>query len=137
MFNIPPTAEVAFFIQASGEKKKFLEKEKPLFKKLLRASRIEIMEKQESSSPMPSEVTELATISMELDKNLIDFEAEKKKLSSKMADISAFIESVSKKLSNEKFLAKANPQAVENEKTKHRQAVEELEKLKTVFQFFK
>ncbi|MBN2144550.1 MAG: hypothetical protein JW774_07995, partial [Candidatus Aureabacteria bacterium] len=110
--------------------------EHPLLLKMLKASRIEISENP-PQSPMPSEVTPIATVSMELDKSLIDFDSERTKLSAKIENLSSFITTLSRKLSNPGFLSKASPEAVNNEKSKHTQAQEELQKLKTVFQFFK
>lgn len=61
--------------------------------------------------------------------NNIDVEAELKKLNDELKYLEGFLKSVSAKLSNEKFVANAKPEIVENERKKQADAES---KIKTI-----
>jgi valyl-tRNA synthetase len=61
---------------------------------------------------------------------LIDIEQEKQRLDREIQRTESFLISIEKKLSNEKFVSKAAPEVVENERKKHEDSRQKLEKLK-------
>ena len=62
--------------------------------------------------------------------NNIDIEAELKKLNEELVYLEGFINSVRKKLSNEKFVANAKPEIVENERKKEADAESKIKTIK-------
>ena len=66
----------------------------------------------------------------------LDLEAEKEKTEEEIKYLKGFLISVEKKLSNEKFVANAKPEIVENERKKMKDAQDKIaileEKLKTL-----
>ncbi|RPI15003.1 MAG: valine--tRNA ligase [Ignavibacteriae bacterium] len=61
---------------------------------------------------------------------LIDIEQEKQRLDKEIQRTESFLISIEKKLSNEKFVQKASPEVVENERKKQEDSRQKLEKLK-------
>jgi valyl-tRNA synthetase len=61
---------------------------------------------------------------------LIDIEQEKQRLNKEIQRTESFLISIEKKLSNEKFVQKASPEVVENERKKQEDSKMKLEKLK-------
>ena len=74
-------------------------------------------------------------ISVPLSENL-DLGEEKKKTEEELTYLRGFLASVEKKLSNEKFVANAKPEIVENERKKQKDTLEKIaileEKLKSL-----
>ena len=62
--------------------------------------------------------------------NNIDIEAELKKLNEELVYLEGFLNSVAKKLSNEKFVANAKPEIVENERKKQADAESKIKTIK-------
>ncbi|NDV78435.1 valine--tRNA ligase [Dysgonomonas sp. 511] len=62
--------------------------------------------------------------------NNIDIEAELKKLNEELIYLEGFLKSVAKKLSNEKFVANAKPEIVENERKKQADAESKIKTIK-------
>jgi len=135
-FNISPKVKVAYIIKTKEDKSDFLKEEVRSISQALKASAIKIVEHLEGDSPMPSEITPLGTIFMVLDKEMIDFESEKKRVNKKIEALDKFIGATSKKLSNEKFLQNAKPEVVEEAKEKFAKTEEEKEKLLSSLKFF-
>lgn len=61
---------------------------------------------------------------------LIDIEQEKQRLDKEIQRTESFLKSIEKKLSNEKFIQKAAPEVVDNERKKQEDSRQKLEKLK-------
>jgi valyl-tRNA synthetase len=61
---------------------------------------------------------------------LIDIEQEKQRLDKEIQRTESFLVTIEKKLSNEKFVQKASPEVVENERRKQEDSKQKLEKLK-------
>lgn len=128
-FHLQTSAEVALIIKAEPTQKQFLESEKASIQKLVRASKIEIFEQFTPTTTMPSEVTPLGTVFMELSKEHMDIEGEKKRIQEKMNTLSKLIDTLNTKLGNEKFIQNAKSEIIEKEKEKLAIAREELSKL--------
>ncbi|MDO4225337.1 MAG: valine--tRNA ligase [Bergeyella zoohelcum] len=100
-------------------------------KKLANISEIHFSQKTEK--PSFTFLVGATEISIPLSENL-DLEEEKKKTEEEIAYLKGFLASVEKKLSNEKFVANAKPEIVENERKKQQDALEKIalleEKLK-------
>jgi valyl-tRNA synthetase len=62
-----------------------------------------------------------------------DTAADKKKAEEEIAYLEGFLKSVDAKLSNEKFVANAKPEVIENERKKRADAVSKMEMLKRIF----
>ena len=60
----------------------------------------------------------------------IDVEAEKEKINSEISYLEGFLKSVEAKLSNEKFVANAQPELVEKERQKQADALAKIDVLK-------
>jgi valyl-tRNA synthetase len=69
-------------------------------------------------------------ISIPLGSN-VNVEEEKKKMEAEIAYLEGFLNSVNKKLSNEKFVANAKPEIVENERKKKADAESKIATLKS------
>jgi valyl-tRNA synthetase len=134
--NLPNSAEVSLIIQAEPAQKYFLESEKISIQKLARVSKIELVEQFMPSRALPSEVTPLGTLFLELSKETMDLEGEKKRIQTKEIELLAFIGTVNRKLENEKFIQNANPEIIEKEKNKLATAHEDLNKLRALAHFF-
>lgn len=100
-------------------------------KKLANISEIHFSQK--TDKPSFTFLVGATEISIPLNENL-DLEEEKKKTEEELAYLKGFLVSVEKKLGNEKFVANAKPEIVENERKKQRDAQEKIaileEKLK-------
>ncbi|QOR73636.1 valine--tRNA ligase [Cruoricaptor ignavus] len=94
-----------------------------LIKKLANVSEIYFSEKTEK--PSFSFLVGASEISIPLSENL-DLQAEKEKTEEELIYLKGFLASVEKKLSNEKFVANAKPEIVENERKKQRDAQEKI-----------
>lgn len=94
-----------------------------LIKKLANVSEIYFSEKTEK--PSFSFLVGASEISIPLSENL-DLQAEKEKTEEELTYLKGFLASVEKKLSNEKFVANAKPEIVENERKKQRDAQEKI-----------
>lgn len=94
-----------------------------LIKKLANVSGIHYSEKTEE--PSFSFLVGASEISIPLSENL-DLQAEKEKTEEELTYLKGFLASVEKKLSNEKFVANAKPEIVENERKKQRDAQEKI-----------
>jgi len=60
----------------------------------------------------------------------IDLEAEREKLLTELKYMQGFLDSVEKKLSNERFISNAKPEIIENERQKQADAISKIELLK-------
>lgn len=104
-----------------------------VFKKLANIQDIHFAEKTEK--PSFTFLVGATEVSIPLSENL-DLEEEKKKTEEELTYLKGFLISVDKKLSNEKFVANAKPEIVENERKKQKDAQDKIaileEKLKSL-----
>ena len=136
-FNLAPSAEVNFVIKTDDEaKRSFLTGESFAISRHIKAASLKIDSAFKPLHPMPSEVTPLGIIYMELDKSYIDFEKEKVRIQKKIDETNRLLENISKKINNEKFIANAAPELVESERNKYKEMQEELVKLKDILNFY-
>ena len=136
-FNLAPSAEVNFIIKTEDESKRsFLTIEVSAISRHIKAASLKIDPGFKPLHPMPSEVTPLGVIYMELDKSYIDFEKEKVRIQKKIDEANRVLENISKKINNEKFVANAAPAIVEAEKVKYGEMQDELAKLKDILNFY-
>ncbi|SHI93353.1 valyl-tRNA synthetase [Cruoricaptor ignavus] len=115
--GISPRESVEFYTGSSN----FVNED--LIKKLANVSEIYFSEKTEK--PSFSFLVGASEISIPLSENL-DLQAEKEKTEEELIYLKGFLASVEKKLSNEKFVANAKPEIVENERKKQRDAQEKI-----------
>ena len=123
--GISPREEVELFTSESS----FANEN--VIKKLANISEIHYSEK--TDKPSFTFLVGAVEISVPLSENL-DLGEEKKKTEEELAYLKGFLVSVEKKLSNEKFVANAKPEIVENERKKQKDTLEKIaileEKLK-------
>lgn len=128
--NVPPSKKARVMIVASGENAfNAMQEGKLFFEKLAGAGEVEIM-KDKNNIPQDavSAITQSAEIYMPLE-DLIDKAKEIERLSKEKERLEKEIERVNSKLSNEKFISKAPPQVVEEEKSKGIKYKEMLDKV--------
>jgi valyl-tRNA synthetase len=61
---------------------------------------------------------------------LVDASKQKEKFTKEIENLEKYLQSLDKKLSNEKFLEKASPKVIESERAKQKETIEKLEKLR-------
>ena len=111
--QLSPKESLSLFYTQSAQN--FLTRFESQLKKLANISAAELVE----SKPEGSTVIQLATFEFFIPLGgLIDEEAEKEKLEKELIYLQGFLKTVSNKLSNEKFVANAKPEIIENERNK-------------------
>ena len=134
-FNIQPGVKVKFVIKPTDNSAAdFLKNEIETLKRFLSAEEIEISSDFSPEAPLPSEIGNIATIYLRLD-TAIDMAAEAKRVGKQIDKISSYINSLEKKLSNEKFVANAPKEIVEAERARLSEAKEKIEKLENMKKF--
>ncbi|MFP4644007.1 MAG: valine--tRNA ligase [Spirochaetales bacterium] len=129
-FTIPPSRRIRLHIRvgqslAAGE---LLERQRTLISSLCSADSLEI----DQSRPDTDGAVTLVGTGFEVYawvRDLIDIEKETAKLEKQLAGARKQLESTDKKLSNEKFLAKAGDEVVAHERSKREELVEKVKKL--------
>ena len=125
--GISPRESVELFTNATA----FINE--AVVRKLANVSEVHFVEK--TDKPSFTFLVGATEISMPLSENL-DLAEEKKKTEEEIKYLKGFLVSVEKKLSNEKFVANAKPEIVENERKKQKDAQEKIaileEKLKSL-----
>ena len=135
-FNIPPSAQIVFVIAPNPGKSDFLEEEAESIMSSANASDLAIRKDFQPDRPMPSEITALGTLYMELNREFVDHEKEKNRLQRKIDDLSGVIQRAGKKLNNEKFVNNAPPEVVSKEKEKYETLQKDLTQLQETLIFF-
>ncbi len=116
--KIPLSRKAKLIVFASSEAKGAFEKGKMYFEKLTLASKVEfIVSKEQIPENSISAVTKGAEIYLSL-LDLVDVEKELERLNKEKEKLESEIDRVEKKLSNEKFVAKAPHAIVDEEKAK-------------------
>ena len=112
--NVPPSAKVPLLVKgASAETKARLVLHDGIIQTMARAAGIELVE--EAIKGAVQVVVDEATVLLPL-AGVIDIAQEKARLSKEIAKLAGEIDKVEKKLSNEAFIAKANPAVVEEQR---------------------
>jgi valyl-tRNA synthetase len=112
--NVPPSAKVPLLVKgASAETKARLALHDGIIQTMARAAGIELVE--EAIKGAVQVVVDEATVLLPL-AGVIDIAQEKARLSKEIAKLAGEIDKVEKKLSNEAFIAKANPAVVEEQR---------------------
>ena len=103
----------------------------PYFVRLASASGLDVSDRDDAfnTEGCVSVVTESATVYMPM-AELIDFEAERKRLHKELEDVEKRIQQISSKLSNQGFLAKAPEKVVEEQRNNYRKLVEKAEQIR-------
>ena len=134
-FNIQPGVKVNFVIKpVSSETAEFLKNESETLKRFLTASEINIDENFAPESPLPSEIGDIATIYLCLD-SAIDMSAETKRIGKQIDKLNSYINSLEKKLGNERFIDNAPKEIVDAERGRLEEAKEKIEKLEEMKKF--
>ena len=125
--NVPPSKKAKVFVETSSVDTFKLGVE--FMKRLASASDVEVSEKLESLDNAVSIVTDDAKIFIPMGE-LVDFEAERKRLEKELAAVEDKLAFINKKLSNEGFLAKAPANVVEGQRAEAAKCSEKIEMLK-------
>jgi valyl-tRNA synthetase len=113
--NVPPSAKMPLLIKGASEQTKArLVTHDNIILTMARSSGVQLVEDAPTKGTVQVVVDE-ATVLLPL-ADVIDLAQEKTRLAKEVAKLVAEIEKVDKKLSNEAFLAKANPEVVEEQR---------------------
>ena len=130
--NIPPSKEVTVAISASSKDQiDLLKKYEKYFIKLAKVEDMTIemnLEKPESAVATVVEDTEIYLLLS----GLVDLAEERKKLQKQIDKLSKELNGIERKLSNQKFLAKAPEKIVKKEKEKYDEVKTKLDKTKEI-----
>jgi len=134
-FNIQPGVKVKFVIKpTSVQNETFLKNEIDTLNRFLSASEIIINTNFAPETPLPSEIGDIATIYLRLD-SAIDMSAEAERIGKQVDKLNSYINSLEKKLSNEKFVSNAPAEIVDAERERLAEAKEKIEKLQSMENF--
>ena len=113
--NVPPSAKMPLLIKGASEQTKArLATHDNIILTMARSSGVQLVEDAPTKGTVQVVVDE-ATVLLPL-ADVIDLAQEKTRLAKEVAKLVAEIEKVDKKLSNEAFIAKANPEVVEEQR---------------------
>lgn len=132
--NVAPSKKTKMFI-VSEDKKTFNNASTSFFIKLAGASDVEYVEKYHDDKAIQI-IADHAVIYIPL-AEMVDFEAETKRLSLERDKMISEIERIDKKLSNAEFVAKAPAAVVEGEKKKRENYEDKLKKIEESIQKYK
>ena len=132
--NVAPSKKTKMFI-VSEDKKTFNNASTSFFIKLAGASDVEYVEKYHDDKAIQI-IADHAVIYIPL-AEMVDFEAETKRLTLEREKMISEIERIDKKLSNAKFVAKAPAAVVEGEKKKRENYEDKLKKIEESIQKYK
>jgi valyl-tRNA synthetase len=127
--NVPPSATAPLvFVGANSLTRERLFRHDAAIKRLARVEAVSLAEAAPKGAAQI--VVAEATACLPLG-NLIDLTAEKSRLEKAIAKAEGEIARIDGKLSNEKFVANANPEVVEAERERHAELMGQIESLKT------
>ena len=134
-FNIQPGVKVNFVIKPVSEQTQaFLKNETNTIKRFLTAAEINIDPNFTPESPLPSEIGAIATIYLCLD-SAIDMSAEAARIGKQIDKLNSYINSIEKKLSNERFVSNAPEEIVNAERGRLEEAKEKIKKIESMKKF--
>jgi valyl-tRNA synthetase len=130
-YGVAPGKWIDYLIRPAGEDAAaMLEADRDALAAALRAGNLAIDVGLAPDEAMPSGISELGTIFLPVD-DLIDVEAELKRLNDELAKINGFLENAAKKLSNDNFVSRAPEDVVEKVRANRRDLMEKAEKVKS------
>jgi valyl-tRNA synthetase len=130
-YGVAPGKWIDYLIRPAGEDAAaMLEADRDALAAALRAGNLAIDVGLAPDEAMPSGISELGTIFLPVD-DLIDVEAELKRLNDELAKINGFLENAAKKLSNDNFVSRAPEDVVEKVRANRRDLMEKSEKVKS------
>lgn len=130
--NIAPGTELDVVCRYQEQREKeIIENYEYLIRELARVKRIEILPMESSHKPKfsASAVAGSSEVSVIL-KDLLDFDAELKRIDKEITKLEAEVTIIQKKLHNEDFLRKAPEEVVEKERDKLQRLMDKLQKLR-------
>lgn len=131
-YNIPPKTAINIYIKPNDDNiKKLIEDVKPYIKRLVNIHKLDIDTGIKSMNDSGSQVVKGATLYFPL-KGIVDMKAEKARLNKERERILKELEKVNKKLSNQAFLTKAKPIAIEKQKNKKQELTDKLKRIERV-----
>ena len=129
--GIDPSRRIDVRLHAvSARNAKLLEEQARLVGTLVKASAVEVVPEIPATLVAARGITRGIEIAIPLE-GLLDFDAERRRLSRDLEKIDADVETRSRKLANESFLERAPADVVEKERAAHRELLERKRKLET------
>lgn len=126
IFNLSPTKKLDCVIHYSSESfKNVITKYEDVIKSLALTESFKIVEGGERDKGAFFKIFEGGEVSVLL-KDIINVEEEKKRLNKEKAELEKNLQAVKQKLSNENFVSRAAPEAIETEQRKEREFSEKL-----------
>ena len=123
-YGLSPRQELAVSLRCDAAQAALVEQQAPLITAMARLSALEFVD----AKPADSSVALVDGIEVyTLLAGLVDMEAEAAKLAKDTARLTKELEKLDKKLSNENFIAKAAPEAVEKARAQHAEIAAELQ----------
>ncbi|MDG5766399.1 valine--tRNA ligase [Balneolales bacterium ANBcel1] len=130
--NVPDNLEISVILKpAAKDVQEQLQQQKAVFQKMLKLSDLSVDMDARRPKASASDVVNGHQLFVPLT-GLIDFEKEKARIHKEIDRLQAFLISVEKKLSNEKFVQNAPDQVVQNERSKQQDARINLDKMQTI-----
>ena len=129
-YNIPNSRALEMVIAPSdAASEAFLRRDVTTLQSFLNCSSLEIRSGSKPEGPCATAVSDMATVIIPL-AGIIDFAAERARLGKQEAELTKYIDSVARKLSNEKFVSKAPAAVVEAERQKQAEAEQKLARVR-------
>ncbi|OGV47982.1 MAG: valine--tRNA ligase [Lentisphaerae bacterium GWF2_44_16] len=128
--EIPPARKISYYVKAADEKTmEFLLSEINCLRRLLNAESVTVSLEpiNQEKGPAPSMLVKAGTVYLPLE-GIIDVKAELEKLTKQKKELLGWIAASKAKLGNEKFLAKAPPNVVEEAKAHLEEMIKKLER---------
>ena len=136
-YNIATNSPLDIYIApTTTEAAEFLTRDSAALKSLLSASTLTVKENCKPEGPCGTAVSTIATAYIPL-AGVIDLDAEVKRLEKQEAEITKYLESIRKKLSNQNFVARAPKEIVDAEKAKIAEFEEKLARVREQMKAYK
>ena len=136
-YNIPTNSPLDIYVApTTAEAAEFLTRDSAALKSLLSAATLTVKENCKPEGPCGTAVSTIATAYIPL-AGVIDLDAEVKRLEKQEAEITKYLESIRKKLSNQNFVARAPKEIVEAEKAKIAEFEEKLARVREQMKAYK
>ena len=136
-YNIPTNSPLDIYVApTTAEAAEFLSRDSAALKSLLSANTLTVKENCKPEGPCGTAVSTIATAYIPL-AGVIDLDAEVKRLEKQEAEITKYLESIRKKLSNQNFVARAPKEIVDAEKAKIVEFEEKLARVREQMKAYK
>ncbi|MBR4672977.1 MAG: valine--tRNA ligase [Victivallales bacterium] len=136
-YNIATNSPLDIYIAPTTEEAaEFLTRDSAALKSLLSAATLTVKENCKPEGPCGTAVSTIATAYIPL-AGVIDLDAEVKRLEKQEAEITKYLESIRKKLSNQNFVARAPKEIVDAEKAKITEFEEKLARVREQMKAYK